>query len=636
MIRQKILVTIFLLVTSAQVYSQSISPAKQEALRQILYQYTDDESPGLAVGIVQDGKVVYENYVGYANLSHQVKIDQKSRFNIASTAKQFTALMILQLSEEGKLSLEDDIRKYIPALYPKVKEEIKIRHLINHSSGIRDYVFLLEIQDKPFWRQVGMDNGDVIELLEKQEELVFKPGSHYLYSNSNYTILTKIIEKISGEKFNDYSDAFFRELGMNETSFVKRYMGVIPHRVDPYSDWGSGEWFQDITVTKFNGDGFLYTTLPDQLKYEQAVQQAPQNNNTLLIKSQGPIPNSEITTYGFGLELDGRLGRDAPYHSGSTFGAHSHVSRFPEEKLSVFVMSNNGKIWSGDIADDIASVFLPKMEKKVVYDPRFSKSSSKTESTQILGQYHASNGTLIRIVEEEGKTYWRKENASRLELIRETNNTYAAAYDSKVKMVFSEKEMLVFYPDGKVNTYERSAELPASLADLEGLEGEYYSQELGIGFELKLSKEKELKLLFSDWKEKKVQVINRNEFLTSNFILKAQRDPFDRATDILVTLNYRAKNNRFRKKSNLKFQPQIATDFGSIQVTTIGSSHGKNSDILLTANHPNGNEIWAKRLGGSSYDKASSILATEDGYLIIGSTSSYGNGNYDMYVIKTD
>ena len=123
--------------------------------------------------------------------------------------------------------------------------------------------------------------------------------------------------------------------------------------------------------------------------------------------------------------------------------------------------------------------------------------------------------------------------------------------------------------------------------------------------------------------------------MSRNFILKAQRDKFDRVTDILLSLG-RAKNNRFKKKTNLKFQPKVKTEDGSIQVTTIGSRNGDTSDILLTKNYPNGNEIWSKQFGGNSYDKANSILATEDGYLIIGSTSSYGNGNYDMFVIKTD
>lgn len=636
MVNKKNLIILFLFVTFS-LFSQTKLEFDSEAITKILYQYSNDDSPGIAVGIVKDGKIIYEHYLGYSNLEHKVKIDQYTRFNIASTAKQFTALMILQLSLEGKLTLEDDIRKYIPSLYPEVKEDIKVKHLINHSSGIRDYVFILEMMKKPFWKQVGMDNDDVIALLEKQEELVFKPGSNYLYSNSGYTILAKIIEKISGEKFNEYSKKFFEELGMNETSFVKRYMGVIPHRANPYSDWGNGVWLETPMVTKFNGDGFLYTTLKDQLIYEQAVQNAYQNTNNLLFKSQEPIPNSEIKTYGFGLELNNRLGRVARYHSGSTFGYQSHTNRFPKEKLSVFVMSNNGNVWGENIADKITSVILPQIKKQSEYNSLINQNINENEPSQILGQYTSPDGFLIRIVKKDGKIIWKDANNTPYEIIQENKNMFSCDYNSKIKIRPYTNKLVRFYPSGKTITFIRNSDLPASFTDIEGFTGTYHSNELEMSFELKLTEENKLKILFSNReREWEVEALNRNELLASNFRMKIQRDQFNRATSILVTLNNRAKNNRFQKETNLTFQPKIKTEGGTIQVTTIRSKSGNSSDILLTKNDANGNEIWFKKFGGKSYDKASSILEIKDGYLIIGSTSSYGNGNYDMFVIKTD
>lgn len=636
MANNKALLVLFLFATF-NLFAQTKQEFDSAAITKILYKYSNDDSPGMAVGIVKDGQIIYEQYLGYANLDHKIRFNKSTRSNIASTAKQFTALMILQLSLEGKLTLEDDIRMYIPSLYPKVEEQIKIRHLLNHTSGIRDYVFVLEMMNKAAWRQVGMDNDDIIELLEKQEEPVFKPGSDYSYSNSGYTILAEIIEKASGANFNDYSQQFFEKLGMKETSFVRRYMGVIPNRADAYSDWGSGLWLSTPAVTKFNGDGFLYTTLYDQLIYEQAVQNANQNNNVLLMKSQQAIPNSEIKTYGFGLELENRLGREAQYHSGSTFGYHSHTNRFPKENLTVFVMSNNNTIWSGDIADEIAAALLPDIEPKEAYDSRYSKSLRDTEQAPILGQYISPIGFLIRIVKEDGKLYWRRANRNPIEIIPEAKNTFYFSYDPKEKLVFFQNEVVLFSPTGEIDTYKRSTDRAASLADVEGFVGKYHSDELEMSFEIRLTAENQLKIKFSNReRERDLEALNRNELLASNFIMKVQRDRFDRVREILVTLNYRARNNRFKKETNLKFQPKIAIEGGSIQVTTIGAEKGDGSNILLTKNDPNGNEVWFKQFGGTSYDKASSILATEDGYLIIGSTSSYGNGNYDMFVLKTD
>ncbi|MEM8585911.1 MAG: serine hydrolase domain-containing protein [Bacteroidota bacterium] len=614
--------------------AQSGEEIDSEAITGLLTSYTDDDSPGMAVGIVKDGEIVYEHYLGLANLEHRISFDENTRSNIASTAKQFTALMILELSMEGKLDLEDDIRKYLPSLYPHIESDIKIRHLINHTSGIRDYVFILEMMDKPYWQQVGMRNSGVIKLLEKQEELAFEPGSKYGYSNSNYTILAKIIESVTGENFNDYSDAFFTGMGMNQTSFLRRYMGVIPNRADSYSDWGDGVWLSTPLVTRFKGDGFLFTTLKDQLIYEQAVQRASNENNTLLIESQKPIPNSEIQTYGFGLELDGRLGREAPHHSGSTFGYHSHITRFPEENLSVFVMSNNGRIWSGDVADQIAALLLPDGEN-MAYNSRMDQSVSVPDTKQILGQYISPDGFLIRIVEEEDKLIWINESNYPYEIVREDDRLFAVGFNTNIKVGFYDNEVIEFYRDGTIVSYTKSEFVAASPTDLVALIGEYRSSELDMSFEIKMNEEDKLIFALPDW-EKEIELVNRNELRASDFILKVHRDPFDRPTDILATLNFRAPNNRFKKVTNLVFQPQIPTDNGSIQVTTIGSVHGDASDILLTANFPNGNEIWNKQFGGSSYDKASSIIDVEDGYLIVGSTSSYGNGNYDMFVIKTD
>jgi CubicO group peptidase (beta-lactamase class C family) len=631
----KKIITLITVLYSFAVYSQNEQIEKIDA---IINAKVEENHPGIMVGIVKDGNIIYERYRGLANLQYEIKVNEKTRSNIASTAKQFTALMILDLALKNKLSLEDDIRKYLPNLYKNVAEEIKIRHLINHTSGIRDYVELMSLNGPVWWKRFGLDNDDVMELIEKQEDLGFKPGSTYSYSNSNYNVLTKVIEKVTDEKFTKYSKDFFKDLGMNETSFIERYMRVIPNRADPYSDWGRGEWWETPTVTKTNGEGFLFTTLKDQLIYEQAVQNATRDNNQLLIQSQQPIPNSEIKTYGFGLKLEDQLNRKAVHHDGVTYSYHSQTIRFTEENLTVFIMSNNGNIRSDLIAKEIASVFLPKLEKKVQYDPRLNERISSTKNPKIIDQYRYPDGEiLVRIVEEEGKTYWKEGNYYKLEMVSEGKNKFSFKNDPKLKVVFYENEMVEYYASGKTMNYKRNQDVPASSTAIEGFAGTYYNTELEIGFEMQLTEGNTLRFMLSDSDEtENVQVFNKNDLLAGNsYKMRVQRDAFDRVTAVLLSFG-RAKNMRFTKKTNLKYQPKIPTENGSIQVTTIGSRDNSSSQILLTKNYPNGNEIWYKKFGGKSYDKANSILDTEDGYLIIGSTSSYGNGNYDMFVIKTD
>ena len=321
----------------------------------IIYSKVEKNHPGLGVGIIKDEKIIYEKYRGLSNLQHQIPFNEKTRSNIASNAKQFTALMILNLSLNRKLNLNDDIRKYLPNLYPNAKDRIKIGHLINHTSGIHEYVELLDQQGLVWWKHFGLDNDKVIRLLEGQKNLKFKPGTKYNYSNSNYNILAKIIEIVSKEKFTNYSKTFFYNLGMKETSFVNRYMEVIPNRANPYSDWGTGEWWETPTVTKTNGEGFLYTTLKDQLIYEKTLQTS---DDKLLTQSQISVPESKFSDYGFGLKLSNRLGKKAIHHDGVTFGFHSQTIRFPNDRLTIFILSNNGNFRSDLMADEIASLFL--------------------------------------------------------------------------------------------------------------------------------------------------------------------------------------------------------------------------------------------------------------------------------------
>ena len=297
-------------------------------------------------------------------------------------------------------------------------------------------------------------------------------------------------------------------------------------------------------------------------------------------------------------------------------------------------MSNNGNIGSDVVADKIANVLLTPAEEMITYADRYSEKIAD-KNPQITGQYRSEKKQLIRIEMEDGKTYYKR-GSSKIELTKENEYTYFPNYDPNEKLVFYDDKFVFYDTDGSSKNYKRINEEPASLKDLKAFEGSYFSNELDMSLKLWLSENKTLKIKFSTKPDvRDVEVLNRNELLSRNFTLQVERDAFDRPTDLLVSLG-RALNNRFKKTTNLEFQNEISTENGSIQVNTIASKTGEGSKILVTKNLPNGNEEWFKVFGGNSYDKASSILSTEDGYLITGSTSSYGVGNYDILIIKTD
>ncbi len=627
-----------LLLLTALLFSLTI--ASQSPINQIdsiVNSKIGADDPALFVGVIKDGAIIYKHIKGLANLQHQVPANEDTRSNIASTAKQFTALMILDLAQKGKLNLEDDIRKYIPGLYPKVEEAIKLRHLLNHTSGINDYCDLMGMQQDPWWRRVGLDNEDVIKFTMQQEALAFAPGSTYEYSNTGYNLLAKVVEVTVEKDFHSYSEQFFQALGMLQTTFLKSYMQVIPNLALPYSDWGDGVYQQFPMLTSTFGEGFLYTTLDDQLRFEQLLQNAEEDGNKLLLASQRPIPNSKRQTYGFGLELTDWNNHPAVHHAGGTGSYGSQVIRFPEERLTIFVMSSNSRVWTSGLADEIALTLLPAKEQVLAYDAKLEAVPQEQLEKQFVGQYYDVSDQLVRIVEEDGQLYWKRGTQNGISISQEGENLYHTNYDEQLKIAFFGNEITLFYPSGKTVSYTRMEIPQPSQADYEGYAGAYYSEALDVRFDI--TWEKDELMITIDGRRKRgpwsMKTINRDEFHLNGYIFRVERDPFDRVVGMSVSLN-RARNVKFVKKSNLKFQPQIATTDGSIQVTTINSKKGNSSDILLTKNYPNGNEMWYRIFGGSSWDKASSIVATEDGYLIVGSTSSYGEGNYDMYVIKTD
>ncbi|MEM8680922.1 MAG: serine hydrolase domain-containing protein, partial [Planctomycetota bacterium] len=329
--------------------AQSLAPEEVATLDEMVDAVVEGVSPGVAIGIVRDGEVVYERYAGYAELDHEVPIDPKTRFNIASNAKQFTALCVLRLVDEGKLSLDDDIRKYFPELYPDYPMPITIGNLITHTSGIRDVYDLYGLTGNVWWKQF-IGNREALDLLQRQTELNFEPGSDYLYSNSNYLLLTEVIAQVTGEAFGTYTTEMFQALGMPDTEFLTNAMTVMPHRARPYGDWGG--WKQYASIASVHGDGNLFTTLRDQLTWEQTVQRGHCDlfDAELMAAGQGPLPGQDIETYGFGIELGSYHGFQDRSHAGSTGAYNAYFIRLPSEQLAVVVMSNSTRVASHRLA----------------------------------------------------------------------------------------------------------------------------------------------------------------------------------------------------------------------------------------------------------------------------------------------
>lgn len=417
-------------------YSQDFEKSIVDSLDNQIEKYIEGISPGIAVGIVKDGKTVFTKYIGYSNLEHEIKINKNTRFNIASNAKQFTALCILKLVEQNKLNLEDDIRKYLPELYEGIQEKIAISNLLTHTSGIRDVYDLWALKGQTWW-ELFIDNADAIELLQSQTDLNFKPGTEYLYSNSNYILLTEIIKTVTDQKFSEFSKALFSELGMQNTSFLTNYMAVIPNKARPYGNWGS--WREYPVITEVNGDGALFTTIDDQLKWEQIIQL---NNEKvlpekLINQSQSSIENISFKNYGYGLMFGTYRGLEYSYHDGNTGAYNATFLRFPSKNISIVVISNNGNVPTNYLAKQLVDIALTLTAENSIY-PAIPKKTEKLNNFEsIVGNYKNDEGTIIKIVEKDGSLFREIYQREPVELINEKKGLFHYANNEELKINFT-------------------------------------------------------------------------------------------------------------------------------------------------------------------------------------------------------
>src|SRR3954468_14958036 len=270
-----------LLAIPVIVSAQDPAPAKIDA---IFARFARQDSPGCILGVSRAGKVVYEKAYGMADLERDVPITPASIFHVASISKQFTAMSILLLEQQGKLSIDDEVRKYIPEL-PDYGKRITLRHLLQHTSGIRDQWTLLRIAG---WRDDDLiTEDDVMWAVTRQRALNFDPGAEYLYSNSGFTLLAVIVKRVSGHSLREFADdQIFKPLGMTHTHFHDDHTMVVPYRTSAYEPREAGGWSVSIPVFDTYGATSLFTTADDLLRWEQNFSAPVVGSPALLARMQ--------------------------------------------------------------------------------------------------------------------------------------------------------------------------------------------------------------------------------------------------------------------------------------------------------------------------------------------------------------
>lgn len=380
-------------------------------------------SPGCAVGVVQDGMLVHARGYGLANLDHGIPITPQTAFDIGSTSKQFTAVAIALLAERGELSLDDDIRIHLPEM-PDYGSPITIRHLLHHTSGIRDYLTVMSLAGLQEENVYTLD--DVVQMIARQKGLNFAPGEEYLYSNSGYMLLAEIVERVTGQTTGTFlRDNVFLPLGMHDTLVYEDRHDIIPRRATGYSPAEEGEGFVVDHVYNFAvpGDGQIYTTVEDLQRWDQAFYSdaigSPGFMDRLLV--HGQLNDGEELDYAMGLQVVNHRGLRVVRHSGAWGGFRSELMRFPTERFSVICLCNVGAAAPWNFAEEIADIYLAaRLEKPAASSEDAAAATVRVPTPAELATY---TGTFLRPSNGDVWSFAAPEGVLTLRLMR-TGTTF--------------------------------------------------------------------------------------------------------------------------------------------------------------------------------------------------------------------
>jgi len=325
-------------------------------------QWDKDGSPGAALGIFKDGKIIYARGYGEANLEYALTWTPQSPSRVGSISKQFIAMCIAILVEQGKLSFEDNIQKFLPG-WPDYGTPIRIKHLLHHTSGVREYLTLVELMGKPEGSGYVYTPTELVKTLSRQKELNFKPGKMFSYSNSGYFLLSEIITRVSGIKASAFAKKYiFSPLGMENTHFHDNPNMIVKNRAYGYSQKKDGGYRLNILRLKVIGDLGVFTTIEDFLKWDQNFYENKLGNGTQnlinMMLARGNLNNGETLSYAMGLNIDLYGGLKSISHGGSAVGYQAQYMQFPEQHFSILILSNLSNFRTGRIARKIADLYL--------------------------------------------------------------------------------------------------------------------------------------------------------------------------------------------------------------------------------------------------------------------------------------
>lgn len=390
-----------ILVTPARADEDALTLAQRTRIDELFAKY-DGSTPGCAMGIRRNGSVAYARGYGMADLERGVAITPSTVFDVGSVSKQFTAAAILLLAADGKLSINDDVLKYVPEL-PEYGQPITIDHLLHHTSGLRDYIALLSLAGVAY--QDVSTNEQALAIITRQRALNFPTGTRYEYSNTGYLLLSLIVERVSGQSLAEFTrERIFEPLGMRNARIRDRHAMLVPGRALGYSPAGEREYELAVVNWEQTGDGAVQISVEEALIWAQNFFEPRLAGRGLidLLEERGKLSNGETIAYAHGLMVEPYRGVHRVHHGGSWLGYRAMLARFPDHDLSIAVFCNVDGSDPAILSQRIADIVLAD----VLRDDSPSETAKATSSLPLerfVGRYFDAEGnSILEIVEHEG------------------------------------------------------------------------------------------------------------------------------------------------------------------------------------------------------------------------------------------
>ncbi len=492
-------------------------PAKRAD--QLFYPYSEEGVPGGVVGVIKEGKVVFSKAYGMANLTHDIPYKVNTPTNIGSVSKQFTAMAILLLEQQGKLSLEDDVRKHIPEL-PDLGQVVTLKNMLNHTNGFREVFNLMPMTG---WK--GEDilrRQEIIEILKRQEELQAAPGEEYNYNNSAFILLAEIVERISGETFPDWMEEnVFAPLGMNSTAVRANPTVIIPGASQGYV-LDSAAYHEAGDLYAAYGAGGIYTTVEDFSKWMANFSNPVLGGEELVTRlvTVDTLNNGDTMTYALGIGVNEFRGLKNYSHGGADIAHRAFAFYFPEINSGVIAMSNNASFNSGSIAFEMAELYFGDEMEPEEGEKEETDSTVVTVPEELLqayaGEYLVPGmGAKLEFKLVDGVLKLSMEGQPEAYLIPLSTSEFR--YEGIVATIeFKTDEQgevtgAVHSQGGQKFQLERVAPYEATVEELQALTGKFFSKELETFYTLEV-RDTTLVLLIRNTKEIELSAVKEDTY----------------------------------------------------------------------------------------------------------------------------